>query len=179
MQKLAGRRDLEDLSAEPLGDIQVALMVDLHAVRSQPPGIYLVRRQKVQQREIRSALERAICIDAELQYAIPNRFADVEGLLVGRNADTVGIVQIPRHLDPLLTAGRQIENLSGDRCRHVLGRTKHRRVGTAIGGDDDVVDAAVESVALIVAVPAVQKLARQVELQNRAMAVRAGKQKSS
>src|SRR5437899_7547119 len=47
VQKLALRRYLQNLAAEPLGNINVTLAVDLHAIRSNPPGFDLVWCQKV------------------------------------------------------------------------------------------------------------------------------------
>src|ERR1700722_14639509 len=108
---------LEDLSAGPLGDIHIALVVDLHAIRADPPGIDFVWRQDIEQREIRSVTERTIAVHVEFQYAISHRLADVQCFLVRGNADTIGIVEIVRDLDPLLAAGREIENLSGHRRR--------------------------------------------------------------
>ena len=48
VQQLAVGRDFQDFPAEPLGDVDIAFGVDLHAVRSQPPGTVLVRRQEIQ-----------------------------------------------------------------------------------------------------------------------------------
>src|SRR5437870_2453553 len=47
VEKLAVGRYLQNLAAEPLGDINVTLAVDLHAVRSKPPGFDLVFCEKV------------------------------------------------------------------------------------------------------------------------------------
>src|ERR1700722_1457865 len=65
---------LEDFYAGPLGDIHIALVVDLHAVRPEPPGIDFVWREEIEQREIRSVTERTIAIDVEFQYAVSHRF---------------------------------------------------------------------------------------------------------
>src|SRR5437899_12164798 len=42
VQKLADRRYLQNLTAEPLGNINVPLAVDLHAIRSKPPAFDLM-----------------------------------------------------------------------------------------------------------------------------------------
>src|SRR6476620_1471630 len=46
VEKLALRRYLQNFTAEPLGNINVALAVDLHAIRSNPPGFDLVFCEK-------------------------------------------------------------------------------------------------------------------------------------
>src|SRR6266481_844245 len=85
VQKLAVARYLQNLTAEPLGDINVTLAVDLHAIRSKPPGFDLVFCEKVQQSKIRSVAQRAVVIDLEFQHAVSDGFADVEGLLIWRD----------------------------------------------------------------------------------------------
>src|SRR5213076_2564273 len=70
VQKLAVSRYLQNLTAEPLGNINVTLAVDLHAIRSKPPGFDLVWYEKVQQSKIRSVTQRAVVIDLELQHAV-------------------------------------------------------------------------------------------------------------
>src|SRR5438046_985730 len=47
VEKLAVRRYLQNLAAEPLGNINVTLAVDLHAIRSDPPGFDLVWCEKI------------------------------------------------------------------------------------------------------------------------------------
>src|SRR2546430_5159683 len=47
VQKLAVRRYLQNLTAEPLGNINVTFAVDLHAIRSNPPRFDLVSCEKV------------------------------------------------------------------------------------------------------------------------------------
>src|SRR5438132_13383878 len=42
VQELAIGRYFQNLAAEPLGNINVTLAVDLHAIRSNPPGFDLV-----------------------------------------------------------------------------------------------------------------------------------------
>src|SRR6058998_2780835 len=59
VQKLAVRRYLQNLTAKPLGNINVTLAVDLHAVRSKPPRFDLVWCEKVEQSKIRSVAQRA------------------------------------------------------------------------------------------------------------------------
>ena len=52
VEKLALGGYLQDLTAEQLGDIDVTIAVDLHAVRSKPPGFVLVPREKVEQGKV-------------------------------------------------------------------------------------------------------------------------------
>src|SRR6266699_4293444 len=70
VEKLAVRRYLQNLAAEPLGNINVTLAIDLHAIRSNPPGFDLVWCEKVQQSKIRSVAQRAVVIDLEFQHAV-------------------------------------------------------------------------------------------------------------
>src|SRR5437762_12712661 len=93
-----------------IGQHKCYLAVDLHAIRSNPPGFDLIFCQKVQQSKIRSVAQRAVFIDFEFQYAVSYGFADVEGLLIWRDADSVGVIEIVRYLDPFLAARRKIEN---------------------------------------------------------------------
>src|SRR5207245_5775282 len=102
VQKLAVRRDLQNLTAKPLGNINVTLAVDLHAIRSNPPGFDLVWCEKIEQSKVRSIAQRAVLIDLEFQYAVSNGFAYIKRLLVRRDADSVGIVEFARYLDPFL-----------------------------------------------------------------------------
>src|SRR6266498_2174242 len=46
VQKLAVRRYLQNLAAKPLGNINVTLAIDLHAIRSKPPRVDLVSYKK-------------------------------------------------------------------------------------------------------------------------------------
>src|SRR5207245_8355410 len=117
VQKLAVRRDLQNLTAEPLGNINVTLAVDLHAIRSNPPGFDLVSCEKVEQSKIRSVAQRAVGIYCELQYAVSDGFADVKRLLIWRDAYSVGVIEVVRYLDPFLAARRKIENFPHDRGR--------------------------------------------------------------
>src|SRR5882724_12837722 len=57
VEKLALRRYLQNLTAEPLGNINITLAVYLHAIRSEPPGFDLVFCEKVQQSKIRSVAQ--------------------------------------------------------------------------------------------------------------------------
>src|SRR5207302_7819820 len=41
MEKLAIRRYLQNLTAKPLGNVNVTFAVDFHAIRSKPPGFDL------------------------------------------------------------------------------------------------------------------------------------------
>src|SRR5207248_4614730 len=99
-----------NLTAEPLGNINVTLVIDLHAIGAKPPGFDLVSREKVEQGKIRSVAQRAVVIDLEFQYAVSDGFADVEGLLIWRDTNSVGVIEIVRYLHPLLAARRKIEN---------------------------------------------------------------------
>src|SRR5438094_10604754 len=52
VQKLTVGRYLQNLAAEPLGDINVTLAVDLHAIRSKPWRIVLIFRENIEQSKI-------------------------------------------------------------------------------------------------------------------------------
>src|SRR6266567_2714137 len=153
VEKLAVRRYLQNLAAEPLGNIDVTLAVDLHAIRSKPPGFHLVWCEKVQQSKIRSVAQRAVVIDLEFQYAVSDGFADVEGLLIWRDAYSVGVIEIVRYLDPFLAAGRKIENFPSDRSWQVLVWAEDRGISAAVGGHHNIIYAAVERLAVFVGVP--------------------------
>src|SRR5207253_10485306 len=157
------------LTAVPLGNINVALAVDLHAVRSNPPGFDLVSCEKVQQSKIRPITQRAILIDLEFQYAVSDGFADVEGLLIWRDAYSVGVIEIVRYLDPFLAARRKIENFPRHGSWQILVRAEHRGISTAVGGHHDIIYAAVECLAVFVGIPTAQLLAGQVEFKDGAM----------
>ena len=93
-----------------MGNINVTVAVDLHAIRSNPPGFDLVWYEKVQQSKIRSVAQRAVGIDLEFQYAVSDGFADIESLLIWRDAYAVGVIEFARYLDPFLAARRKIKN---------------------------------------------------------------------
>src|SRR5439155_9664143 len=139
VQKLAVRRYLQNLAAEPLGNINVALAVDLHAIRSNPPGFGLIWREKIEQSKIRSVAQRAVVIDLEFQHAVSDGFADVERLLIWRDAYSVRVVEFTRYLDPFLAARRKIKNFSNYRgwCWWVGVWTKDRGISTAISSNHD------------------------------------------
>jgi hypothetical protein len=120
--------------------------------------------------------QRTVCLYRELENAVPDGLAHVERLLVRRDADTVRVVEVVRHLDPLLAAGRHVEQLARDGRRHAVIVTEHGGIRTAISRDHDVVDAAVELDALVICIPATQLLARHVEFEDRAVLVGARKQ---
>src|SRR6266516_6196460 len=140
VQKLALRRYLQNLGAEPLGNINVTLAVDLHAIRSNPPGFDLVSGEKVEQSKIRSVTQRAVVIDLEFQYAVSDGFADVESLLIWRDAYSVGVIEIVRYLDPFLVARRKIENFPGQGGWQVLIWAEDCGISAAIGGYHNIVD---------------------------------------
>src|SRR5437870_6129892 len=153
VQKLALRRYLQNLTAEPLGNINVTLAVDLHAVRSKPPGFDLVFCEQVEQSKIRSVAQRAVVIDLEFQHAVSDGFADVEGLLIWRDADPVGVIEVARYLDPFLAARSKIENFPHHGGWQVFVRAKDRGISAAVGGHHNIIDAAVEWLAVFVDIP--------------------------
>src|SRR6266576_1341035 len=122
--------------------------------------------------------ERAIGINIKLQDTIADRLADIERLLIGRHTDAVGVVKIVRDLDPILRTGSQVKNLSRDRGWRIDEVSKKRGVGAAISGHYDVVDAAIELMALVIGVPSAQFLAVEVELDNGSVFIGAGEKKS-
>src|SRR5204863_6264840 len=119
-----------------------------HAIRSNPPGFDLIFCQKVQQSKIRSVAQRAVFIDFEFQYAVSDGFADVERLLIRRDADSVGVIEIVRYLDPFLAARRKIENFPHHGGWHFLIWTEDRGISAAVGGHHNIIDAAVEWLAV-------------------------------
>src|SRR5207248_1916136 len=169
VQKLAVRRYLQNLTAEPLGNINVTLAVDLHAIRSKPPGFDLVSYEEVEQNKIRSVTQRAVVIDLEFQHAVSDGFADVEGLLIWRDAYSVGVIEIVRYLDPFLAARRKIENFPRNGGRQVLVRAKDRGISAAVSGHHNVIYAAVEWLAVFVGIPTAQLLAGHIEFKDGAM----------
>src|SRR5947208_9545168 len=169
VQKLALRRYLQNLTAEPLGNINVTLTVDLHAIRSNPPGFDLVWCEKIQQSKIRSVAQRAVVVDLEFQYAVSDGFADVEGLLIWRDAYSVGVIEIVCYLDPFLAARRQIENFPRDGGWQVFIWAEDRGISAAVGGHHNVIYAAVEWLAVFVGIPTAQLLAGHIEFKDGAM----------
>src|SRR6266516_2755041 len=169
VQKLAVRRYLQNLTAEPLSNINVTLAVDLHAIRSNPPGFDLVSCEKVEQSKVRPITQRAILIDLEFQYAVSDGFADVEGLLIWRDPYSVGVIEIVRYLDPFLAARRKVENFSHHGGWHILVRAEHCGISAAIGGHHNVIYAAVEWLAVFVGIPTTQLLAGHIEFKDGAM----------
>src|SRR5436309_9274986 len=107
VQKLAVRRYLQNLAAKPLSNVNVTLAVDLHAIRSKPPRFDLVFCEKVQQSKIRSVAQRAVGIDLEFQHAVSDRFADVEGLLIWRDAYSIAVFEFGGPSIPFVIAGRK------------------------------------------------------------------------
>src|SRR5204862_6318419 len=96
-------------------------------------------------------------------------FADVEGLLIWRDAYSVGVIEIVPYLNPLLAARRQIENFSRHGGWHVLIWAEDRGVSAAVGGHHNIIYAAVECLAVFVGVPTAQLLAGHVEFKDGAM----------
>src|SRR5882724_11955224 len=122
--------------------------------------------------------KRAIRITIKFQDTIAHRLADIESLLIGRHTDAVGVVKIVRDLDPILRTGSKVKNLSHDRSWWIDEVSKKGGVGAAISGHYDVIDAAIELMALFIGVPSAQLLAVEVELENGSVFIRAGEKKS-
>src|SRR5207248_3952632 len=122
----------------------VTLAVDLDAIRSEPPRLVLIFCEKVEQSKIRSVTQGAVVIDLEFQYAVSNGFADVEGLLIWRDADSVRVIEIVRYLNPFLAVRRKIENLSRDRGWQVFVRAKDCGISAAVGGHHNIINTTVE-----------------------------------
>src|SRR5205814_4469383 len=108
-------------------------------------------------------------IDLEFQHAVPDGFADVEGLLIWRDAYSVGVIEIVRYLDPFLAARRKVENFPRDGGWQVLVRAEDRGISAAVGSHHNIVYAAVEWFAVFVRIPTAQLLAGQIELKHGAM----------
>src|SRR4029434_9115249 len=122
--------------------------------------------------------QRAIRINIKLQDTIADRFTDIKSLLIGRDTDAVGVVKIVRDLDPIFRTRSQIKDLSHDRGWRIDEVSKKGGVGAAISRHYDVVDAAIELMALVIGVPSAQLLAVEVELENGSVFVGAGEKKS-
>src|SRR3981189_364693 len=99
---------------------------------------------------MRSVAKRAVVIDLEFQHAVPDGFADVEGLLIWRDAYSVGVIEIVRYLDPFLAARRKVENFSRHGGWQVLVRAKNRGISTAVGGHHNIIYAPIEWLAVFV-----------------------------
>src|SRR6185369_1574122 len=102
--------------------------------------------------------KRAIGINIKFQDTIADRFTDIERLLIGRDTDSVGVVKIVRDLYPIFRTGSQVKNLSHDLSWRIDEVSKKGGVGPAISGHFDVVDAAIEFLALVIGVPKAQVL---------------------
>src|SRR5204862_6499827 len=178
VEQLPVRRDLQNLATEPLGHIDVALLVDLHAIRSNPPGIVLIPDEKVEQSKIGPVTSRAVVVDRELQDAISNRFADVESLLVGRDAYSIRVIEIVCHFHPFLTARREIKNFPNYRgwYRWIAIWTKDRRISTAVSGHHDIIYSPLKLPAIAVGIPSAQLFPGHVEFQDYAGIVSAREQ---
>src|SRR5205823_7482631 len=111
--------------SEPLGDVEVAAAVNLHAVRPQPPRSVLVRGQEIQQGEISAVTQGAVGVDIELKDAVPDRLADVKSLLVRGDADSVRVVEVVCDLDPLPRARCAVNDPADHRGWHALIGSKH------------------------------------------------------
>ena len=122
--------------------------------------------------------KRAIGINIKFQDTIPDRFTDIESLLIGRDTDAVSVVKIVRDLDPILRTGSKLKNLSHDRGWRIDEVSKEGGVGAAISGHHDVVDPAIKLMALVIPVPSAQFFAVEVELENGSVFIGAGEKKS-
>src|SRR6266576_6378410 len=122
--------------------------------------------------------KRAIGINIKFQDTIPDRFTDIESLLIGRDTDAVGVIKIVGDLDPIFRTRSQIKNLSHDRGWRIDEVSKKGGVGATISGHYDVVDTAIELMALVIGVPSEQFLAVEVELDNGSVFIGAGEKKS-
>ena len=58
MEQLAGGGDLQDAAAEKLGDVEVAVAVELQAVGAGPPAVHFILDEGVEQREVRAVAQR-------------------------------------------------------------------------------------------------------------------------
>ena len=47
VEQIALRRDFQNLATKPLGNVNVPLAVDLHAIRPEPPGLVLVFYEQI------------------------------------------------------------------------------------------------------------------------------------
>src|SRR5712675_1787747 len=122
--------------------------------------------------------KRAIGINIKFQDTIADRFTDIESLLIGRDTDAIGVVKIVHDLYPIFRTRSQIKDLSHDRGWRIDEVSKKGGVGPAISGHHDVVDAAIELMAIVIRVPSAQLLAVEVELENGSVFIGAGEKKS-
>jgi hypothetical protein len=166
MQKFPPWRYLQYLAAEPLGNINVTLTVDLHAIGPKPPGVDLVSCEKVEQSEIRSVAQRTVTVYRELLYAVSHGLAYVEGLLVGRDAYSVRIIERICHLYPFIAAGREVEDFANHGCWEFGARAKYRGIGSARGGYHNIVYPAVKLLSLAVGLPMAQLLSLEVHFED-------------
>src|SRR5207245_4161401 len=112
----------------------------------------------------------------EFQSAVYDGFADVEGILIWRDAYSIGVIEIARYLDPFLAARHKIENFPHHGGWQVLVRAKDRGISTAVGGHHNIIYAAVEWLAVFVGIPTAQLLAGHVEFKDGAMLLGAREQ---
>src|SRR5207253_1331899 len=108
---------------------------------------------------------------------VSDRFADVESLLIWRDAYSIGVIEFARYLNPFLAARRKIENFPHHGGWQVRVRAKDRGISAAVGGRHNIIYAALEWLAVFVGIPTAQLLASHVEFKNGAMLFRAGEQK--
>ena len=122
--------------------------------------------------------QRAVGVDRELQDAIADGLADVKGLLVGRNTDAVGVVEVVSYFHPFLAAGRKIKNFPHDKgwYRRVGVRAKDRGISTAVSSHHNIIYSAFKLLAVVVSVPSSQLLAGHVEFEDCAGIVSAREQ---
>src|SRR4029077_4338822 len=82
---------------------------------------------------------------------------------------SVRVIEIVRYLDPFLAAGRKIENFPHHGGWQVLVRAKDRGISAAVCGHHNIVDAAVEWLAVFVGIPTAQLLAGHIKFKDGAM----------
>ena len=98
--------------------------------------------------------ERTIGINIKFQDTIADRLTDIESLLIGRDTDAVGVVKIVRDLYPIFRTRSQIKDLSHNHGWRIDEVSKKGGVSAAISGHNNVVDAAIELMALVIGVVA-------------------------
>ena len=113
MEELPNGRNLDNLAPRPLGDIKVAFTIDFHAVGTDPPALGLIPGQNIQEREVRPLAQCAVGVNRKFQDAVTDRFADIEGFLIRRNADPIGIIEVVGDFDPVLPGRREVMTVVG------------------------------------------------------------------
>src|SRR5262249_38243939 len=104
--------------------------------------------------------------------------ADVKSFSVGRNAYSVGVIEVGYDLHPLLTARRKIKNFPDNKRRYgwIGVWAKNCGISTTVSGHDNIVDAADKLLAVAIGIPPAQLLPGHVEFQDRPGITSAGEQ---